>query len=377
MRVAETIILLLLGMIGGIVSVTFDVALVGSPAVLLHFAPWVLVNVILAVHLADAREAVFGAIPLNLGLVETAVLATSMTYEGLSRKILLPMALLALTAPLVSIVAWMARRERHTLFGKLASAMLAAFVLLGCALLYGAPATGDYVCAALVLLLLLVVPTRMLRLCAHVPGGEGADAAEGREGPRAEGDAARRPAERHRPRRTARLQEAEGERRQPSDTGGADDRHLRRERRPARTVERPSVTSKDMGRPARRPSQQPARRGTSEGTTQEGSRRRAAERPERGQSRQRPTAGRQRPARAQERPAAGQQRPARGQQRPSQAQSRPSGQTRLGLRPQRQDRQERPRPTKRTGAQGPSGPKDQAARQPGRREDSRRNRPRG
>lgn len=363
MRVAETIILLLLGMIGGVVSVTLDVALVGSPAVLLHFAPWVLVNVILAVHLADAREAVFGAIPLNLGLVETAVLATSMTYEGLSRKILLPMALLALTAPLVSIVAWMARRERHTLFGKLASAMLAAFVLLGCALLYGAPATGDYVCAALVLLLLLVVPTRMLRLRAHVPGGEGADAAEGREGPRAEGDAARRPAERHRPRRTARLQEAEGERRQPSDAGGADDRHPRRARRAARTVERPSVTSKDTGRPARRPSQQPARRGTSEGTNQEGSRRRAAERPERGQSRQRPTAGRQRPA--------------RGQQRPSQAQSRPSGQTRLGLRPQRQDRQERPRPTKRTGAQGPSGPKDQAARQPGRREDSRRNRPRG
>ena len=376
MRVAETIILLLLGMIGGVVSVTLDVALVGSPAVLLHFAPWVLVNVILAVHLADAREAVFGAIPLNLGLVETAVLATSMTYEGLSRKILLPMALLALTAPLVSIVAWMARRERHTLFGKLASAMLAAFVLLGCALLYGAPATGDYVCAALVLLSLLVVPTRMLRLRAHVPGGEGADAAEGREGPRAEGDAARRPAERHRPRRTARPQEAEGERRQPSDAGGADDRHPRRAR-PARTVERPSATSKDMGRPARRPSQQPARRGTSEGTTQEGSRRRAAQRLERGQSRQRPTAGRQRPARAQERPTAGQQRPARGQQRPSQGQSRPSGQTRLGLRPQRQDRQERPRPTKRTGAQGPSGPKDQAARRLGRREDSRRNRPRG
>lgn len=386
MRVAETIILLLLGMIGGVVSVSLDVALVGSPAVLMHFAPWVLVNVILATHVADAREAVFGAVPLNLGLVETAVLATSMTYEGVSRKILLPMALLALAAPLIAIVAWMARRERHTLFGKVASVMLAAFTLLGCALLYGAPAPGDYVCVVLMLLLLLVVPTRMLRLRAHVPGGEGGAAADGgaerggeAQAPRS---AAHRPAERLR--RQGQAGEGADERRRAMPA--ADGRQQRRserpgqgaEQRPARPVERPSAVSRPAGRPARRPSQQPVRGEAPEGGVPEWVRRRVAERPEREEPRQRPAAERQRQARGQrrpteerQRPARAQQRPARGQRRPSQGQGRPSGQGREPQRQGRQAAQGRLRPTKRTGASG------QAPSQPERREDARRRRPRG
>jgi hypothetical protein len=374
-RVAETIILLLLGMIGGVVSVFLDVALVGSPAVLMHFAPWVLVNVILATHVADAREAVFGAVPLNLGLVETAVLATSMTYEGVSRKILLPMALLALAAPLIAIVAWMARRERHTLFGKVASVMLVAFTLLGCALLYGAPAPGDYVCAVLVLLLLLVVPTRMLRLRAHVPGGEGEAAADGGAGRVGEAQAPRSAAHRPAERRRRQGQAGEGADKRRRAMPAADGRQQRRserpEQRPARPVERPSAASRPTGRPSR----QPVR-----GEAPEEARRRVAERPEWEEPRQRPVAGRQRPARGQrrptaeqQRPARAQQRPARGQRRPSQGQGRPSGQGR-DQRPQRQGRQAaqgRLRPTKRTGASG------QAPSQPERREDARRRRPRG
>ncbi|MGI6755094.1 MAG: hypothetical protein ACOX4F_03625 [Atopobiaceae bacterium] len=168
MQIAELIILLLLGMIGGIISTVMDISMVGTSAVFMHFVPWVLINVLFAVHISDLKRTIVGSLALNFGLIETAIVTTAFTYENVSKKAMGPAVLLVFVGALICTIAWAARRESRTVFGMLLSLILGGLTLFACDLLYGAIGFVDYVCIGVMLLILIFIPTKRLRILPHV-----------------------------------------------------------------------------------------------------------------------------------------------------------------------------------------------------------------
>lgn len=164
MRVAEAIILLLLGTVVGVLCTTFDVAVVGGVAVFTRLSLWILVNVIFATHVRNRLRAAWWAIPLNLGLVESYLLATSFSFENVSRSMMIPFGLLALVSPIVVLLAWTACHERRNLMGQALGLLLAVLSLMLCGIVYHAVHVVDVVCVIISLLFVFVVPTAKISI---------------------------------------------------------------------------------------------------------------------------------------------------------------------------------------------------------------------
>lgn len=162
MQLLEAIVMLLLGGIIGVLCTVFDVALVGSAVIFTRFTLWVLLNVVFATHVRNRWRATWWSIPLNLGLVESYLLCTSFSFVDVSRKLMVPIALLAIIAPLVVDVAWMVRHERRNLFGRLLGVVF-VLVILGVSMAFShGLKVGNVVCALLCLLFMFFVPTHTI-----------------------------------------------------------------------------------------------------------------------------------------------------------------------------------------------------------------------
>lgn len=158
MQLLEALILLLLGAVIGIDCTTFDVLVVGSAAFFTRFSLWVLCNVVLATHIRNRRRAVWWSIPFNLGLVEAYLLCTTFSFENLSRKLMVPFALLALLAPLVTSVAWMVKHDRRNLFGVLTGVLFTVAMLLVTGIVSHGVHVGDILCTILCLACMFIIP---------------------------------------------------------------------------------------------------------------------------------------------------------------------------------------------------------------------------
>lgn len=163
MQLVEAAILFFVGSIAGVLVTTFDVYAVGSAAFFSRVSLWVLINVIYGANVRSRRAATLGAIPLDLGFVEMYYLTTSYTYPGLARSLMAPLALLSLVGALVALLAWTAKSERN-LYGLLITAFIVVATLVACVLLHDGPVAHDYACVALMVLVLLVLPSMRLTL---------------------------------------------------------------------------------------------------------------------------------------------------------------------------------------------------------------------
>lgn len=164
MQLLQAISMLLLGSVFGVLCTLFDVTVVGSAAFLTRFTLWVLFNVLLATHVRNRWRAVWWSIPFNLGLVECYVLCTSFSFENVSRKIMLPFALLALVAPLLVSIAWTVRHERQNLFGRLLGVLFALVILVVSAVSSHGITAGNVVCILLSMLFMFFVPTHTVAM---------------------------------------------------------------------------------------------------------------------------------------------------------------------------------------------------------------------
>lgn len=162
MKFFEAVVLLFVGLISGVLVALFDIyTAAGSVMFFTRISVWILLNVFLAVHITDWKRAAWWAIPFNLGLVEMYYACLTISYEGLARSTMLPLAGMAVIAPLLTIVAWTAKNEKG-IFGKLLSAVIVAGELLASAIISNGPAPLDVVVAVLLVLILFVMRPKKL-----------------------------------------------------------------------------------------------------------------------------------------------------------------------------------------------------------------------
>lgn len=202
MQLFEAVILLLVGMVAGVLVTVFDIYAVGSAAFLTHLSLWVFLNVLLASNVRRRRSAVLGAIPLNLGLIDTYYLMSSFTFEGLKRSLAAPLALLSLVAAGIALAAWTAKGVRG-LLGLALSLLVAIMTLVASVIANNALTLLDLVWAGLSVLVLVGIPSLELDVLPADGRGEPSAAAAA---PASEG----RPARRRAPRRSARQGRGEG-----------------------------------------------------------------------------------------------------------------------------------------------------------------------
>lgn len=162
MKFFEAVVLLFVGLISGVLVALFDIyTAAGSVMFFTRISVWILLNVFLAVHITDWKRAAWWAIPFNLGLVEMYYACLTISYEGLARSTMLPLAGMAVIAPLLTIVAWTAKNEKGV-FGKLLSAVIVAGELLASVIISNGPAPLDVVVAVLLVLIMFVMRPKKL-----------------------------------------------------------------------------------------------------------------------------------------------------------------------------------------------------------------------
>lgn len=163
MQLVEAAILFFVGLVAGVLVTVFDIYTVGAAAFFSRVSVWVLLNVLYGANVRDRRTAVLGAIPLNLGFVEMYYLTTTFTYAGMSRSLMVPLALLALVASLVTLLAWTAKNERNA-YGLLLSAFVVVATLVSCVVTHGGIATLDVVCVVIMAYVLLFMRSKRFSL---------------------------------------------------------------------------------------------------------------------------------------------------------------------------------------------------------------------
>ena len=81
MGILEGFVLLVCGLFAGVLATVYDVFAVGGASFLSHFALWVVLNALVAVHVESRLRAILWAIPFNLGYIEGYFISTVMTFE--------------------------------------------------------------------------------------------------------------------------------------------------------------------------------------------------------------------------------------------------------------------------------------------------------
>ncbi len=165
--IAEGIALLFLGLVFGILSALFDIVAFGSASFVAHFALWVLVNTFVAIHVDSRLKAIWWAIPLNFGYIESYYLCTSASFEGFPRSLMATLALIALISPLLDYAIWTAKRDKGP-YGKILSLLIAGGLVGASYMLFGTYDVFSIVVAAIVLLILWFWPARRLKFTPSV-----------------------------------------------------------------------------------------------------------------------------------------------------------------------------------------------------------------
>lgn len=171
---AEILALLALGLLAGILATVFDVLVFGAASFVSHAILWVLLNVLLAVHVDGRIRAMLWSIPFSFGFIEFYYLTTSASYEGFPKSLAVPLAGMALLAPLIAYAAWTAKRRKN-FYGRLLSLLIVGGSLGLSYYLNRSVTVYDGVVAAVIGLVLLALPVRRIKISSPsvLVGGRG------------------------------------------------------------------------------------------------------------------------------------------------------------------------------------------------------------
>ncbi len=159
----EALVLLLIGVSCGILSTVFDVLVLGAASFVSHFALWVLLNALLAVHVESRLRAILWAIPFNLGYIESYFITTVASFESYQKSFLVPLAAVAIIAPLLSYALWTAKSEKNA-YGRVLSVFIIIGTLVSSYLVNGKLGVYDFVICAILTYVLLAMPVRRLKI---------------------------------------------------------------------------------------------------------------------------------------------------------------------------------------------------------------------
>ena len=159
----EALVLLLIGVSVGILSTVFDVLVLGTASFVSHFALWVLLNALLAIHVESRLRAILWAIPFNLGYIESYFITTVASFESYQKSFLVPLAAVALIAPLLSYALWTAKNEKNA-YGRVLSVAIVIGTLVSSYLVNGKLGIYDLVICAILAFVLLFMPAKRLKI---------------------------------------------------------------------------------------------------------------------------------------------------------------------------------------------------------------------
>ena len=170
--IAEAFALLVAGFVAGIISTLIDVAILGTDAFVAHFALWVLLNALVAIHVDSRLRAILWSIPFSLGFIEFYYVCTAASFEGYGKSLIIPLVAMALISPLLTYALWTAKRDRGP-YGKILSILISAGVVGAGYYLYGDFDMYTIVIAVVLLFIMLFWPARRLKFvpAMHPPAG--------------------------------------------------------------------------------------------------------------------------------------------------------------------------------------------------------------
>ena len=161
--IAEAFALFFSGLLAGVLTTLCDIVAFGTDSFVAHFSLWVLYTALIAIHVDSRRKAVWWSIPFTLGYVELYYLCTAASFEGYAKSTVVPLAALAVAAPLLSYALWTAKRDRGA-YGKVLSVFIAAGVVGAEYLIFDTYYhIFTNVVAAVLLFVLLFWPARRLK----------------------------------------------------------------------------------------------------------------------------------------------------------------------------------------------------------------------
>lgn len=166
MQLVEAVILLLLGMVPGVWMAFADVYAVGASAFSAHASVWIMLVVLLSCNARYRRQAVWCAIWLSLGYIETYYLCSSFTFAGLARSHVVPLALLGVVGGVVAAVGWAAKRERG-IFGLALRALVVVGTLVACVATHDGISALDVFCTAVIVYTLFAMRSRRVAMVPH------------------------------------------------------------------------------------------------------------------------------------------------------------------------------------------------------------------
>ncbi len=167
MIVVEVLVLLFLGLVCGVFSTVLDVVVFGTASILSHFALWVLLIVLLAIHIDSCFRAIWWAVPYNVGYFAAYFLTTVASFEGYSKSLLMPLLGVALVSPLLTYTAWVAKREKN-FYGRFLSALIVLGTLGSSYAINRQIGVFDVVVGILIALALFVMPVKRLKISPSV-----------------------------------------------------------------------------------------------------------------------------------------------------------------------------------------------------------------
>ena len=151
------------GIVLGIFVTIFDSLVLGSASFLAHISLWMLINTLLAVHVENAKRAMYWSVPLNLGYVAAYYMATSATFEGYAKSLVVPVSLLAILAPAYVYGVWVAKSEGG-IYAFLLSLLCAGGTLAVSYFLNGEASTFAIIVSCIILLFVGIIPTKKLKI---------------------------------------------------------------------------------------------------------------------------------------------------------------------------------------------------------------------
>jgi hypothetical protein len=163
MGILEGFVLLVCGLFAGVLATVYDVFAVGGASFLSHFALWVVLNALVAVHVESRLRAILWAIPFNLGYIEGYFISTVMTFEYYTKSTMVPLAAVALISPLLAYALWTARKEKNA-YGRLLAVAIAVGTSVASYMINGELDVYTVVMSVILLLILTVLPVRQLKV---------------------------------------------------------------------------------------------------------------------------------------------------------------------------------------------------------------------
>ena len=167
MRFFEVLVLFFLGLLFGFIAGLVDFLVVGQAAFIAHGTLWILLNVMLGSLVDERGKAIWWSVPLSLGFIESYFIATVASFESFVKSSVVPLALTALLAPLLTYVAWTAKEERN-IYGYLLRICLALGTII-CDFFLNGSVTRFGIVVAVLVTLMLWLPFRRVRFSRIVP----------------------------------------------------------------------------------------------------------------------------------------------------------------------------------------------------------------